>query len=173
MPYCPWCFTLSRRNRMNQIFINFILIFLLMGLSFLLLLNFLHRQVVGWPPLRTYRMNNFNSHAKSPVAEVFNSMVEESKSNIAVDSGSDNNNMIAKEKGNLKSSLFVKVNKDGIPIGRKVDLSVHSSYETLAQTLEDMFNEPTTVITCKGEFFLVFILLIKKMLLLYGIMSCF
>lgn len=44
---------------------------------------------------------------------------------------------------------------DGIPIGRKVDLSAHSSYETLAQTLEDMFNESTTVTTCKGELLVV------------------
>nr|KYP74124.1 Auxin-responsive protein IAA11 [Cajanus cajan] len=89
-------------------------------------------QVVGWPPLRTYRVNscNYNSHTKSP--EVFDSVAE-------------------KKKRHLRSSLFVKVNMDGIPIGRKVDLSAHSSYETLAQTLEDMFNESTTVITCKGS----------------------
>ncbi|KAK7345725.1 hypothetical protein VNO77_16335 [Canavalia gladiata] len=111
-------------------------------------------QVVGWPPLRTYRVNSFNSHAKSP--EVFNSVPEKSKSNNTVvrnnaDNGNDNNNINIKEKGHLRSSPFVKVNMDGIPIGRKVDLSAHSSYETLAQTLEDMFNESTTVITCKGS----------------------
>ncbi|KAL2323393.1 hypothetical protein Fmac_027772 [Flemingia macrophylla] len=112
-------------------------------------------QVVGWPPLRTYRVNscNYNSHAKS--TEVFDSMVEKSKNNnTAVRKSADNgsgNNINAKEKRHVRSSLFVKVNMDGIPIGRKVDLSAHSSYETLAQTLEDMFNEPTTVITCKGS----------------------
>ena len=52
----------------------------------------------------------------------------------------------------------MKVNMDGIAIGRKVDLGAHNSYETLAQALEDMFNERTTVITGKGEFFLFFIL---------------
>ncbi|XP_027363913.1 auxin-responsive protein IAA11-like [Abrus precatorius] len=111
-------------------------------------------QVVGWPPLRTYRVNSFNSHAKS--TEVFNSMPGESKSNNTVvrktaDNGIDNNNINIKEKGHLRSSPFVKVNMDGIPIGRKVDLSAHSSYETLAQALEDLFNESTTVITCKGS----------------------
>ncbi|KAL2992243.1 hypothetical protein AAZX31_10G038400 [Glycine max] len=110
-------------------------------------------QVVGWPPLRTYRVNSFNSHAKS--TEVFNSVAEKSKTDNTVarktnDNGNDNN-INAKEKRHLRSSLFVKVNMDGIPIGRKVDLSAHSSYETLAQTLEDMFNESTTVTTCKGS----------------------
>ncbi|KAI5680043.1 hypothetical protein M9H77_01270 [Catharanthus roseus] len=32
---------------------------------------------------------------------------------------------------------------DGIPIGRKVDLNVHNCYETLAQTLDDMFCSPS------------------------------
>ncbi|KAK7245316.1 hypothetical protein RIF29_40155 [Crotalaria pallida] len=108
------------------------------------------RQVVGWPPLRTYRMNSINSNAKSSDAEAFNSMVDKNKSNITVGSNSDTN-INAKEKGNLRSSLFVKVSKDGTLIGRKVDLHAHSSYETLARTLEDMFDESTTVTTCKGS----------------------
>ncbi|WVY95624.1 hypothetical protein V8G54_027775 [Vigna mungo] len=109
-------------------------------------------QVVGWPPLRTYRVNSYNIQAKS--TEVFNSVPEKSKgNNTVVRKSADNgngNNINAKEKRQVRSSLFVKVNMDGIPIGRKVDLSAHSSYETLAQTLEDMFNESTTVTTCKG-----------------------
>ncbi|TKY52775.1 Auxin-responsive protein IAA11 [Spatholobus suberectus] len=110
-------------------------------------------QVVGWPPLRSYRVNSYNSHAKSN--ELFNSVAEKNKSNntaVRKSAGNGNDdNINAKEKRHLRSSLFVKVNMDGIPIGRKVDLSTHSSYETLAQTLEDMFNESTTVITCKGS----------------------
>lgn len=111
-------------------------------------------QVIGWPPVRAYRMNSFNSHAKP--TEVFNSTAEKSKSNKTVvrkstDNDNDNNNVNIKEKRHLRNSLFVKVNMDGMPIGRKVDLSAHSSYETLAKALEDMFNESTTVITCKGS----------------------
>lgn len=94
-------------------------------------------------------------------------MSEESKGNNNVlrksaDNANDNNNTDIKEKRNGKSSLFIKVNMDGIAIGRKVDLSAQTSYETLAQTLEDMFKESTTVITCKGEFFFVFITHNKK-----------
>lgn len=144
-----------------------------MGLSFLFWWNLPNSQVVGWPPLRSYRVNSCNSHAKS--SEVFNSVGEKSKSNntvVRTDNGNDNN-INAKEKRHHSSSLFVKVNMDGIPIGRKVDLSAHSSYETLAQTLEDMFNESTTVITCKGKFSLVLVLIIKKMPLLQGVLICF
>ena len=40
-------------------------------------------------------------------------------------------------------SRFVKVNMDGDPIGRKIDLNAHSSYETLAVALEAMFHKST------------------------------
>ncbi|BBH10132.1 Plant protein of unknown function D [Prunus dulcis] len=81
-------------------------------------------QVVGWPPIRTYRMNiDEKSECK----------------NTAGKANSGN----AKEKGHLRASLFVKVNMDGTPIGRKVNLSAQSCYEALAQTLEDMFDGPS------------------------------
>eukprot|EP00256_Glycine_max_P009966 XP_003520614.2 LOW QUALITY PROTEIN: auxin-responsive protein IAA11 [Glycine max] len=114
-------------------------------------------QVVGWPPLGAYRMNIYNSQAKSPATEVFNSTVDNKRASNSTgvrktaDGGSDSSNIIFKEKGNLRSSLFVKVKMDGIPIGRKVDLGAHGSYETLAQTLEDMFDESATVLTHKGS----------------------
>lgn len=100
-------------------------------------------------------MNSFNANAKS--TEAFNSVAEKSKNNNTVvrkstDNGNDDNHINIKEKRNLRKSPFVKVNMDGIPIGRKVDLSAHSSYETLAQTLEDMFDESTTSVTSKGIF---------------------
>ncbi|KAI3449826.1 hypothetical protein Pfo_006491 [Paulownia fortunei] len=106
-------------------------------------------QVVGWPPVRTYRMNSLANHAKSPVTEDFFSTVDKCKSkNIVVNKtnhGGSLNNNIAKEKGLLKTSLFVKVNMDGIPIGRKVDLNAHSRYETLARALDDMFRPSAAV----------------------------
>jgi auxin-responsive protein IAA len=87
-------------------------------------------QVVGWPPIRSYRMNSL---AKIPRSE------EEKR----IDLGKEKKSGDAMKKicnGNGKSHLgFVKVNMDGIPIGRKVDLNVHSCYETFAQALEDMF----------------------------------
>ena len=35
--------------------------------------------------------------------------------------------------------MFVKVNMDGIAVGRKLDLNAYSSYEGLLHALEDMF----------------------------------
>ncbi|KAM5563310.1 auxin-responsive protein IAA11 [Rosa sericea] len=101
-------------------------------------------QVVGWPPIRAHRMNSLVHQAKSSATEVFNSEKGEckiisGKANI----GGQENNASAKERGRLSSSLFVKVNMDGSPIGRKVNLTAHSSYEALAQTLEDMFQGPS------------------------------
>lgn len=112
-------------------------------------------QVVGWPPLPACRMNSFNSQAKS--TEVFDPVAEKSKSNNTVvrkgaENGNDNSVINIKDKRHIRSSPFIKVNMDGTPIGRKVDLSAHSSYETLAETLEDMFNESTASITCKCDF---------------------
>lgn len=56
-------------------------------------------QVVGWPPIRSYR-----KHTLAKPAE-----------------------------------MFVKVNMDGMTVGRKVDLNAHSSYEGLLSALEEMF----------------------------------
>lgn len=44
---------------------------------------------------------------------------------------------------------FVKVNMDGLPIGRKVNLSSHICYETLAKILEEMFFKSTKTTNCK------------------------
>ena len=50
----------------------------------------------------------------------------------------------------MRSSMFVKVTMDGIPIGRKIDLNAHQCYESLSNTLEDMFLKPKS-----GTFFYV------------------
>ncbi|XP_023548750.1 auxin-responsive protein IAA13-like isoform X1 [Cucurbita pepo subsp. pepo] len=83
----------------------------------------LNSQVVGWPPIRTYRMNSLVNQAKTARAEED----EQSKDNKTCD---------VDGKGHLG---FVKVNVDGVVIGRKVDINAHSCYETLALMLEDMF----------------------------------
>lgn len=93
-------------------------------------------------------MNSLVNHSKTPGNEAFNSMDEENRCMNKVigkaNNGDEKKNGNINEKGHLRNSLFVKVNMDGIPIGRKVDLSAHNSYEALARTLEDMFNEPST-----------------------------
>ncbi|XP_052187375.1 auxin-responsive protein IAA11-like [Diospyros lotus] len=105
-------------------------------------------QYVGWPPVRAYRMNSLANQAKLPSSEEFQSTVEKTnKKNVVVDvtnSSIHKNKQDVEEKGQLQTSLFVKVNMDGNGIGRKVDLNAHRSYETLAQALENMFCRPTT-----------------------------
>lgn len=71
-------------------------------------------QVVGWPPIRSYRKNTLGVTHSQP----------------AVD-------------GEGHSAVYVKVNMDGIPIGRKVDLNVYRSYESLLTALEEMFYSPS------------------------------
>ncbi|KAL3528685.1 hypothetical protein ACH5RR_008007 [Cinchona calisaya] len=82
--------------------------------------------VVGWPPIRSFRKNlASNSHLKST-------------------SGSPNvevSNKIANEKAveNCQKVLFVKINMDGVPIGRKVDLKAYDSYEKLSSAVDELF----------------------------------
>ncbi|KAH9785164.1 auxin-responsive protein IAA11 [Citrus sinensis] len=100
-------------------------------------------QVVGWPPIRAYRMNSMVNQAKSVASEEYNSMMENKRKNSLVEKTTD---VCSKNSASAKgrTSPFVKVNMDGIPIGRKIDLNAHGCYESLVQTLEDMFHQPTT-----------------------------
>ncbi|CAN1270139.1 Auxin-responsive protein IAA11 [Linum perenne] len=102
-------------------------------------------QVVGWPPVRAYRMNSMVNQVRSVAAEDYNSMAKKNQSKERavdkVENRSNTNGMNLK----ARSSLFVKVNMDGIPIGRKVDLSALGTYEALAHTLEDMFLKQSLV----------------------------
>nr|DAD36885.1 TPA_asm: hypothetical protein HUJ06_007526 [Nelumbo nucifera] len=108
-------------------------------------------QVVGWPPIRAYRINSLASQAKASTVEEEDSTAigngrskDSARKNINGTSNKNNGNV--QENGRLRSSLFVKVNMDGLQIGRKVDLNAHVCYETLAQTLEEMFHRPTTTV---------------------------
>ncbi|KAG9447651.1 hypothetical protein H6P81_013779 [Aristolochia fimbriata] len=98
--------------------------------------------VVGWPPIRAYRMNSLVNQAKALSEDTATANDNNSKKKATNSNNKINSNNI-QEKG-LGKSLFVKVNMDGIPIGRKVDLSAHASYQSLALALEDMFHNPTT-----------------------------
>ena len=59
-------------------------------------------------------------------------------------SSESSNKIIPKETGygksdNCKTGLFVKINMDGVPIGRKVDLKACDSYEKLSYAVDDLF----------------------------------
>ncbi|XP_074586505.1 auxin-responsive protein IAA6-like [Curcuma longa] len=76
--------------------------------------------VVGWPPIRSFRKNLATNSTKQTVEPETRSIVEEVK--------------LENNKG-----LLVKINMDGIPIGRKVDLKAYDSYEKLSNAVEDLF----------------------------------
>ncbi|KAF6144442.1 hypothetical protein GIB67_024669 [Kingdonia uniflora] len=107
-------------------------------------------QVVGWPPIKPCRIHSLVNKSKIHAAggDGANKVNENSRTDNAKTMKTINitSNAECKENGRVTSSFFVKVNMDGIPIGRKVDLSAHSTYKTLAQTLEDMFHGPTTAV---------------------------
>ncbi|KAL6191985.1 hypothetical protein ACLB2K_038373 [Fragaria x ananassa] len=98
-------------------------------------------QVVGWPPISASRMNSLVNQAKAARSEDDKTDGDKSKDTFKKKINTGNNKSTVKEKGHLG---FVKVNMDGIPIGRKVDLNAHTCYETLAQTLEEMFFSTTS-----------------------------
>ena len=70
-------------------------------------------QVVGWPPIRSFRKN---------------SLASASKENDEVDGKPG------------PGALFVKVSMDGAPYLRKVDLRNYSTYQELSSALEKMFS---------------------------------
>ncbi|KAE8010453.1 hypothetical protein FH972_006824 [Carpinus fangiana] len=70
-------------------------------------------QVVGWPPIRSFRKNSLATTSK-------------------------NNDEVDGKPG--PGALFVKVSMDGAPYLRKVDLRTYSKYQELSTALEKMFS---------------------------------
>ncbi|XP_023645023.1 auxin-responsive protein IAA10 isoform X2 [Capsella rubella] len=100
------------------------------------------RQVaVGWPPLRTYRINSLVNQAKSLATE--GGLSSDIQKNTA------KNGMVAAKNADacFVKSMLVKVTMDGVLIGRKLDLNVLDSYEALAKTLEQMFFQIPSSVT--------------------------
>ncbi|KAH6781220.1 hypothetical protein C2S51_000071 [Perilla frutescens var. frutescens] len=78
--------------------------------------------VVGWPPIRSFRKNIANGTSSKVAPDVAPSKVPTPKS-----------------AENRTKSPFVKINMDGIPIGRKVDLEAYNSYEKLSFGVDELF----------------------------------
>ncbi|XP_059657139.1 auxin-responsive protein IAA26-like [Cornus florida] len=77
--------------------------------------------VVGWPPIRSFRKNLGASSSPKAAPESPNGVPKDGKSE------------------NLKNSLFMKINMDGVPIGRKVDLKAYENYEQLSSAVDELF----------------------------------
>ncbi|WVZ77215.1 hypothetical protein U9M48_025106 [Paspalum notatum var. saurae] len=75
--------------------------------------------VIGWPPVRTFRRNLATS------------------SKVSLEH--QNGKKAAKPEETTKRAPFVKINMDGIPIGRKIDLNALDSYDKLSLTVDKLF----------------------------------
>ncbi|XP_039007892.1 auxin-responsive protein IAA29-like isoform X1 [Hibiscus syriacus] len=75
-------------------------------------------QVVGWPPIKTWRKKIFQQ-----------------QNGVG---GIENNRVADKENGR---SIYVKAKMEGVAITRKVDIRVYLSYQTLTNSLITMFAE--------------------------------
>ncbi|XP_068314401.1 auxin-responsive protein IAA28-like [Pyrus communis] len=88
--------------------------------------------VVGWPPIRSSRKNLAIRSSPSSFAKP------------AADSESPNETL---KEGNGKSDsttyskdhMFVKINMEGVPIGRKINLKAYDSYEKLSFAIDELF----------------------------------
>ncbi|XP_021911285.1 auxin-responsive protein IAA6-like [Carica papaya] len=76
--------------------------------------------VVGWPPIRSYRKNLGTSSCSKAA------------------NGDQSSDEKAAEVS-CKKGMFVKINMDGVPIGRKVDLKTHDSYQKLSTAVDQLF----------------------------------
>ncbi|KAJ1691080.1 hypothetical protein LUZ63_015235 [Rhynchospora breviuscula] len=78
--------------------------------------------VVGWPPIRSFRKNlACSSNSKSPLETRDGGLVNGNRA--------DSN----------KKGCFVKINMDGIPIGRKIDLKAYGDYDELSSAVDQLF----------------------------------
>ncbi|OEL20029.1 Auxin-responsive protein IAA6 [Dichanthelium oligosanthes] len=76
---------------------------------------------VGWPPIGSFRRNLANG------------------SSFKQSTGPQKGEASTKEKLACIKNPFVKINMDGIPIGRKVDLAAYDSYERLSLAVKELF----------------------------------
>ncbi|KAK6164586.1 hypothetical protein DH2020_001450 [Rehmannia glutinosa] len=98
-------------------------------------------QVVGWPPVRSFRKNVMAVQKKSDSEEA--------------------------EKGTGGAAAFVKVSMDGAPYLRKVDLKMYKTYQELSDALGKMFSS-FTIGKCDSQGMMDFMNESKLMDLLNG-----
>lgn len=81
--------------------------------------------MVGWPPVRSFRRNLANASS--------------SKQSLEQQQQNDDEASCDKAKQTCKRSPLIKINMDGIPIGRKINLSAYDSYQKLSSAVQDLF----------------------------------
>jgi AUX/IAA family len=133
--------------------------------------------VVGWPPIRTFRMNSLFNLSKDTTDQ--NSAKNPNTAPVlGGQKNKENEHTKEEEKKKLGnrtvSSPFVKVKMDGDPILRKIDLSSINSYKSLASVLEIMFQKPGLgSCAIPSMCSIVFTLLSFYIFFLHFIVACF
>ncbi|CAH8358245.1 unnamed protein product [Eruca vesicaria subsp. sativa] len=84
--------------------------------------------VVGWPPVRSFRKNLANT--------ISSKLGNESSLGGQVNKSGDCEKQVQPSK---REGMFVKINMDSVPIGRKVDLNAYNSYEHLSFAVDKLF----------------------------------
>ncbi|XP_051152746.1 auxin-responsive protein IAA26-like [Andrographis paniculata] len=89
-------------------------------------------QVVGWPPVRSFR-KNFATSSSSRLASGYSthSALQPLPDKVCEE----------RQLQHCSKSRFVKINMDGIPIGRKVDLNAYDGYEKLFYAIDELFRD--------------------------------
>ncbi|KAI4330650.1 hypothetical protein MLD38_028918 [Melastoma candidum] len=96
--------------------------------------------LVGWPPIRSFRKNNIAAAAAATTPnnnspQKTNPSTHDHKAPPACENPTEETN------GKLKGggSMFVKINMEGVGIGRKVDLMAYDSYDKLFSAVDVLF----------------------------------
>ncbi|KAJ6797373.1 auxin-responsive protein IAA25-like isoform X1 [Iris pallida] len=98
---------------------------------------------VGWPPVRAFRRNLVGSQATKP--HDMSGEKEAKKSKVTTEEED------AKRALETRPTMFVKVNMEGFTVGRKINLKVHDSYDSLSRALQKMFNNFLSANYCNNS----------------------
>ncbi|KAJ7956728.1 Auxin-responsive protein [Quillaja saponaria] len=89
--------------------------------------------IVGWPPINSWR----KKHCQGSHGDEHDDQLATNNRVVEIIRSSS----VGVRGLNLNFNMFVKVKMDGIGITRKVDLSLHQSFQTLRATLMNMFGK--------------------------------
>ncbi|KDP34174.1 hypothetical protein JCGZ_07745 [Jatropha curcas] len=85
--------------------------------------------VVGWPPIRSFRRNLASSSSNSKLTATDDLANKTSTEDCTINP----------QNYNCKNDLFVKINMEGVPIGRKINLNAYDSYQKLSVAIDELF----------------------------------
>ncbi|KAL9262305.1 Auxin-responsive protein IAA17-like protein [Drosera capensis] len=104
-------------------------------------------QIVGWPPVRSYRKNTMATTHKSATSDAgADKKIKDVKDNENISGNNSNKNSAAAGTvgagagaGAARANSLVKVSIDGAPYLRKVDLKLYHGYQELSLALANLF----------------------------------